>query len=114
MLLFSIIGPTPFRFLRTPLGGGRSVRRIFNLFSHFARRGLCDPLGRCLDHLSPIALVPGSSEILIALIILSGGVVEILVDNAGCGRDRTDLKRVLAHALKRAHEDFHVSDFTGH
>jgi hypothetical protein len=40
------------------------------------------------------------------------GVIEILVEQLGCGWDLADSERVLLHAIEGGHKRSHVRDFT--
>src|SRR3954462_13207131 len=67
-----------------------------------------------LHDMETIAFVPRSLLVSLSLITFTGGSVEILVNQTGCGLNNSNRKWGLLHALKRSRESSHVGYLTGH
>jgi hypothetical protein len=70
--------------------------------------------GGGVDDLPVAAGVPGAAGVGFAAIAGACGVVEILVDEFGCGRNRADREAIDAHAFEGGGERLHVGDFARH
>ena len=69
---------------------------------------------RSLHELPLVAFIPGTARVDLAMVALSGRIVEELIDQTGGGSNFPDGEARLAHALQRRGERLHVGDFARH
>ena len=69
---------------------------------------------RSLHELPLVAFIPGTACVDLAMVALSGRIIEELIDQTGGGSNFADGEARLTHAFQRRGERLHVGDFAGH
>ena len=69
---------------------------------------------RSLHELPLVAFIPGTACVDLAMVALSGRIIEELIDQTGGGSNFSDGEARLTHAFQRRGERLHVGDFARH